>query len=263
VSLIAQILSRFHFHIIFCFLTPPPSQWRTQEFFLGRGIYTSFFWGGAGGQQIQLRIEGRENGDLGVVAPKSMVPLNLQMNETHILIRLLRMYIPRKWDYGSALAKLRNFGGGGLQPPPNHPSGTPLPLHTPYFRLYPPPIAINDNCPCPLHDLSNTNKKYTGLGLIPCPRADRWPTDIGHGSAFSRLDWTSNVPLWSHKLSVIVQGKRVIEPVISYFKLPSSQFSWPCDVKRKSEAAWLLRSRVGIPVMVVIFVSCVCCVLCR
>ena len=35
-------------------------QWRTQEFF--------FFWGG-GVQQIQLRTEGRENGDLGAVAP--------------------------------------------------------------------------------------------------------------------------------------------------------------------------------------------------
>jgi hypothetical protein len=43
-------------------------------------------------KQIQLRIEGRENGDLGAVAPWSGVPLKLQMNETHILIRLLRMY---------------------------------------------------------------------------------------------------------------------------------------------------------------------------
>jgi hypothetical protein len=34
------------------------SQWRTQEFFR---------WGGV--QQIQLRTEGRENGDLGAVAP--------------------------------------------------------------------------------------------------------------------------------------------------------------------------------------------------
>jgi hypothetical protein len=39
----------------------------------------------------------------------------LQMNETHILIRSLRMYIPRNWEFGSALAKFR--GGGGLNPP--------------------------------------------------------------------------------------------------------------------------------------------------
>jgi hypothetical protein len=63
-----------------------------------------------GVQQIQLRIEGRQNGDLGAVAPYSGVSLNLEMNETHILIRLLRMYIPRNWEFGSALA---NFGISG------------------------------------------------------------------------------------------------------------------------------------------------------
>jgi hypothetical protein len=40
------------------------------------------------------------------------------MSETHISIRLLRMYFPRNWEFGSALPKLRNFGVGGL--------GTPL-----------------------------------------------------------------------------------------------------------------------------------------
>jgi hypothetical protein len=64
-----------------------------------------------GVQQIQLRTEGRENGDLGAIAPKSGVPLNLQMSETRILIRLLRLYFPRNWEFGSALSKLRNFGG--------------------------------------------------------------------------------------------------------------------------------------------------------
>jgi hypothetical protein len=40
------------------------------------------------------------------------------MNEIHILIRLLRMYIPRNWEIGSALAKLRNFGRERGQTPP-------------------------------------------------------------------------------------------------------------------------------------------------
>jgi hypothetical protein len=40
------------------------------------------------------------------------------MNETRILIRLLRMYIPRNWEFGWALAKLRNFGEKGVWPPP-------------------------------------------------------------------------------------------------------------------------------------------------
>jgi hypothetical protein len=35
-----------------------------------------------------------------------------------IVIRLLRMYIPWNWEFGSALAKLRNFG----VEPPKHPS---------------------------------------------------------------------------------------------------------------------------------------------
>jgi hypothetical protein len=75
-------------------------------------------------QQIQLRTEGRENGDLRTVAPWSGVPLNLQMSETRILIRLLWVYFPRNWEFGSALSKLRNFGSGGLNPPT--PFGTPL-----------------------------------------------------------------------------------------------------------------------------------------
>jgi hypothetical protein len=74
-----------------------------------------------GFQQIQLRTEGSENGDLGAVAPYSGVPLNLQMSETLIPIRLLRMYFPWNWEFGSALSTLRNFGGWGLNPP-NPPS---------------------------------------------------------------------------------------------------------------------------------------------
>jgi hypothetical protein len=38
------------------------------------------------------------------------------MNETLIQIRLLWMYIPWNWVFGSALSKLWNFGGG-LNPP--------------------------------------------------------------------------------------------------------------------------------------------------
>jgi hypothetical protein len=63
--------------------------------------YPGIFFGGV--QQIQLRIEGRENGDLGAV------PLNLQMSETRILIRLLWMYFLRNWEFGSALTKLPKF----------------------------------------------------------------------------------------------------------------------------------------------------------
>jgi hypothetical protein len=67
-----------------------------------------------GVQQIKLRKEGREYGDLGAVSLSQGVSTQFAMNETHVLIRLLRMYIPLKWEFGSALAKLRNFGGGGV-----------------------------------------------------------------------------------------------------------------------------------------------------
>jgi hypothetical protein len=50
------------------------------------------------------------------------------MNETHILIKLLRMYVPQNWEFGSPLAKLRNFGGGvgGFELPNLAPFSTPL-----------------------------------------------------------------------------------------------------------------------------------------
>jgi hypothetical protein len=36
---------------------------------------------------------------------------NLQMSENHILIRLLWMYFPQNWEFGSALSKLRDLWG--------------------------------------------------------------------------------------------------------------------------------------------------------
>jgi hypothetical protein len=41
------------------------------------------------------------------------------MSETRILIRLLLMYFPQNWEFGSALSKLQNFGGGGLTHTPS------------------------------------------------------------------------------------------------------------------------------------------------
>jgi hypothetical protein len=83
-----------------------------------QGLTQEFFSLMKNAQQIQLRIEGRENVDLGAVAPSSGVWLNLQMIETHILISLSRMYFSRTWEFGSDLSKLWNFGGSFE--PPNH-----------------------------------------------------------------------------------------------------------------------------------------------
>jgi hypothetical protein len=91
-------------------------QWNTQETFQwGGGLCKEFFSGRV--QQIQLRTEGRENGNLGTEAPYSRVPLNLQMSEPRILIRLLRMYFPQNWEIGSTLTKFRNFRVGGVESP--------------------------------------------------------------------------------------------------------------------------------------------------
>jgi hypothetical protein len=84
----------------------------------------NFSWGF---QQIKLRTEGRENGDLEAEAPYSGGPINLRMSKTSILIRLLRIYFPQNWEFGSALSKLRIFflGGGRLLKTPT-PLGTSL-----------------------------------------------------------------------------------------------------------------------------------------
>jgi hypothetical protein len=54
--------------------------------------------------------------------PYSGVPLNLQMTETDFLIRLLRMYFSRNWEFVSALSKFRNFGVWGFETPNPPPS---------------------------------------------------------------------------------------------------------------------------------------------
>jgi hypothetical protein len=104
-------LSRVH-------VRAPSTECRTNP----SGVTRNFFSGGV--QQIQLRTEGRENGDLGAV--RSSTQFANEWNR--ILIRLLRMYIPRNSEFGSALSKRRNFGGlgRGLNPPNPAPLSTQL-----------------------------------------------------------------------------------------------------------------------------------------
>ena len=62
---LSDIISKFRIAAMFVTTgrkTMRHSQWRTQEFFFRGGV-----------QQIQLRTEDRENGDLGAVAPYSGV----------------------------------------------------------------------------------------------------------------------------------------------------------------------------------------------
>jgi hypothetical protein len=81
-------------------------QWHTQEFCLG------------GGSTNSVEHRGQRERGLGAVAPLSGVPFKMQMSETRIPVRLLWMYFPRNWEFGSALSKLQNFGGVWTPPPP-------------------------------------------------------------------------------------------------------------------------------------------------
>ena len=59
------------------------------------------------------------------------------MSESRILVRLLRMYFPRNWEFGSALSKRRNFGGWGVVEHPTPPLGTPLEVHALFWSVAP------------------------------------------------------------------------------------------------------------------------------
>jgi hypothetical protein len=80
--------------------------------------YPGILFGGV--QQIQLKTQGRVNGDQGAVAHWSGDPLTLQMSETRIHISLLRMYFHGN---GNSAQLYQNCGisGGLTPPPPNHP----------------------------------------------------------------------------------------------------------------------------------------------
>jgi hypothetical protein len=88
------------------------------------GVPRFFF---SGGQQIQLRTEGGGNGDLGGGSPLVRCSAQFAIRFDFVKLSgccygcsggLLRMYFPRNWEFGSALSKVRNFGGGGdLNPP--------------------------------------------------------------------------------------------------------------------------------------------------
>jgi hypothetical protein len=71
--------------------------------------YSVFFF--RGGSKNSVEDRGQRERGLGTVAPWSGVPLYLEMSETRIIIRLLRIYFPRNWEFDSALSKLRYATG--------------------------------------------------------------------------------------------------------------------------------------------------------
>jgi hypothetical protein len=65
-----------------------------------------------------------QNHKMPQVTPKSGVPLNLQMSETRILIRLLWIIFLGNGNSAQLCQNLGFGGGGGVKPP--HPHGTQL-----------------------------------------------------------------------------------------------------------------------------------------
>jgi hypothetical protein len=52
-----------------------------------------------------------KNTTVGVIAGGEAFSLNNpKITENRILVKLVRMYFPRNWEFGSALSKLQKFG---------------------------------------------------------------------------------------------------------------------------------------------------------
>jgi hypothetical protein len=86
-------------------------QWRTQEFCSGRG--------GCSTNSVEDRGQ-RERGSGGgspLVRGSAQFPIRFSFVKLSGCRGLLRIYFPWNWEFGSALSKLRYFGGGGLNTP--------------------------------------------------------------------------------------------------------------------------------------------------
>jgi hypothetical protein len=130
-------------------------QWRTQEFFSEGVLHQYFFRGGGGGQQIQLRTEGRENRDLGAVAPYPRGYLSIC--KWVKLVFLLGCYGCIFHVTGDSVPLFPNFGisgAGGCWTPP---------LDTPLVRrLFPPELILGCS--------SDKNCKQCFRDSESCPR---------------------------------------------------------------------------------------------
>jgi hypothetical protein len=97
-----------------------------------------------------LRTESRENRDLGGGSPlvrgSAQSAIRFDFVKLSGCRGLLRMYFPRNWEFGSALPKLRNFGGGLNTPNPPSPLGTPLSRI--FFRRGKPRSITYSECVC-------------------------------------------------------------------------------------------------------------------
>jgi hypothetical protein len=85
------------------------------------------------------------------------------MSETRIFITLLRMYFLRNWEFGSALSKLRNFGG--VNTPPRYATATEMPCDTECSTFTVFFTVFRTNCCC--HVLIVSGKAGVGADVEP------------------------------------------------------------------------------------------------
>jgi hypothetical protein len=94
---------------------------------VGGGYARNFF--GEGGSTNSIEDRGQRERGSGGGSPlvRGSTQFENELNPySNYLIRLLRMYIPRNWEFGSALAK-RRISGGLI---PLNPLGTPLVVYS-------------------------------------------------------------------------------------------------------------------------------------
>jgi hypothetical protein len=115
-----------HFFLMMLYMQGSHTEYALDAWILSVA-YPGIFFGGKGGGGSYARkffeggstnsVEACGQREWGSGGSSPLVPLNFQMSETRILSRLLGMYIPRNWEFGSALSKLWNFEGRGWNPP--------------------------------------------------------------------------------------------------------------------------------------------------
>jgi hypothetical protein len=78
-----------------------------------RGVPRNFVRVGKRGSTNLVEGTGQTERGSGGGSPLIRGSTQFAKSDTRILIRLLRMYFPRNWEFGLALSKLRNFRAEG------------------------------------------------------------------------------------------------------------------------------------------------------
>jgi hypothetical protein len=112
------------------FIRKRNNQWRTQEFFSGEGGSTQEFFPG-GFNKFSRGQRERGSGGGNPLFRDSGGSYNLVQKISFHIVKFLNFWHFKTTYFGSALSKLRNFGGGGFEPPnlPRCANGNNISIH--------------------------------------------------------------------------------------------------------------------------------------